>query len=143
LIEVQEIQSASSPLLSRLKQLKGDIEKDISLESINSRIQVYPMLMAVEIYLGYNVFFTIIQTWAKSVNEGIMLWTSVQMVIWGGIFSLSALSSFWVSKYIQPRLKNYWLYNLGVLLIFNIILVVFGGIAVIILHVIDSRVTLF
>ena len=110
-------------LRNHLLLLKSNIEKDLQLETISRRYNFFPFLMAIEIYIGYNTLFLRLMRYvATHAVEGIMEKTSMQLFLWGTIFSTTALLSLGIGKKIQSKIPNYWLYNILIFIIFNILL---------------------
>lgn len=93
-----------------------DIEKDILFESNQSVYNFYYVVIPFEIFIGYNFIFDI--SISRSVNEGILKKQSVHMILWAVIFSMSAYTAYWLSKYISKKISNYWGQNFAIIAIF-------------------------
>ena len=146
MIQAQETHNEEAHILYKLKWMHNEVVKEINAECNDPQRTFHPyfFIIAVEIIIGYNfLFLRLMNRIAKRAMEGAMTWTSVKLLLWGLIFSISTLLTLWISKFIRVRLKSYVVYNVSVVIVFNILVLTFVGLIGFTLKYLDPSVSWF
>ena len=146
MIQSQEVANEDEHILCRLKWMHEEVVREIDIECNDPQRVFHPYLfiIAIEIIIGYNfLFLRLMNRIAKRAMEGAMTWTSVKLLLWGLIFSISSLLTLWISKFIRVRVKGYIVYNVFVVIVFNMIVLAFVGLIGLTLKYLDPSVSWF
>ena len=124
MIQRHETSNAEKKVLQKLREMRQTTMKEIHAECDHPQRIFHPylILIGLEIIIGYNLLFVrLMKKIAERAIEGVMTWPSVQLLLWGLIFSTSILLTLQASKHIGARIKNPLLLNLSVLVAFNVL----------------------
>ena len=132
-------ETKSPGLVHHLTDLATSIEADIEASINHTALNFYPVLIAIQTFVGYNLVHTIVVSVMKDVglHEGILRSGLVLMVLWGGVFALSAGLTFFATTRLKRAMKNYWALNFSAMLLYNGCCLGFGAVTLISLLILD------
>lgn len=119
-------QKGSTDLTGRLTELRTRVDEDIESSIRTPRVNVYQLIILGESYFGFQLLLLVLENFSEQ-KEGIMETDIAWMFFWAIIVCMSAGLTFALAKNVKRRIHNYLVYNVGMIVIFNLIVLGSSG----------------
>ena len=130
IIEIQKQKENSPILIEKLSKNLKEIDEDIYAARRKYIVSGFIIIISIEIFFLFNMLTSIILGTAYKTGllflEGILFYPLTRVILLLAIITTSFIITLRFKKYIKDRVKQIILYNITMVVVFNVILILFG-----------------